>query len=271
MTIREFKEKFNLSATCTAEEMYDWRYRMNTNDRKVDYFSSISLYEVVRLFNEIYLSFKVAYNKAIKTKFSEKIKFLNYNGSKIYNMDKCLVLSLYSPNKDICHLNEIMMFIVEKDTEISCFVTDYYDVKKYYKELNIDKDILKGYLNFMDENFLFLNSYKKMKNDFLFSSGDLSLFSVINGKICEEGLSTFEFKINLSSVGSNDYAEVVFNLGDNIDILYDKCKLVLDSKKINASKEVFDDLVNNCYINRDNLPNMYKDGNANKKVKSLGK
>lgn len=266
--IKNFKEKFNLAATCT---IYDWYYKMNNGDKEIDYSGSISLYEVVKLFNENYLSFRLAYPDVVKTKFSDKIKLCNYNASKIYNMDKCLVLSLYNPDKDICPLDEIMMFIFERNNEVSSFVTDSYYVNKYYKELNIDKSILKDYLNFMDDNFLFLDSYNKMEKGVLFYNGVSSLWSVVNGNMCEDGLTTLELNFNLSGVSEKNYAKVVFNLGDNIDILYDKCKLVLDSKKINASKEVFDDLVNSCYINRDNLPNMYKEGNANKKVKSLSK
>jgi len=269
--IQEFKEKFNLSATCTAKDLDDWCHRMNNGDNEIDYSGSITLYEIVKLFNENYLSFRLAYADVVKTKFSDNIKLLNYNGSKIYNMDKCLALLLYNPIKEVCPLDEIMMFIVEEDSYIYSFVTDYYDTSKYYKELSIDKSILKDYLNFMDDNYLFLDSYKKMKKDFGFTSDDALKCSLINGDLCEQGLSTLELKFGLFGFGEDDYAEIVFSLGDNIDILYDKCKLVLDSKKVNASNEVYYDLVNSCYVNRTKLPSMYMEDNINKKVKSLNK
>ena len=66
-------------------------------------------------------------------------------------------------------------------------------------------------------------------------------------------------KLNLGNVYFNkeDYINVVFKFSDNLLIDYDNSIVKLGDYIVDNKKEVIDMLINNIYINRDTLSDMY--------------
>ena len=260
MNLEEFIYKFNMSSTLTVKDMHEWCYVMNyCKDKSIDYSNSISIYDFVKIFNDEYLKFKSDYDKLEKEYFGKNIVSGRYNSYNDGN-DRFLTLYIEEPRCDLFNRSEGYLSIIEQNGNIYSFIDNdfvYGRKKDYYrKELNLDKNMVRKYLDFLEKYKLFLKGYDTFKSDYLFGDGIASIFTEINGNLSNKDLE-FSIYFSLSSFQGDDCSRIYFRLGDNFKILYDKWRIILDSEKKQFSKEIIDSLVSSSYINYEKLPSMY--------------
>jgi len=254
--MQQFLYHFNLATTLTKTE----EEIMIEDNREIDYSNSISLYHLVESFNKMYLLFKKDYEKLDKLDLGEKVEFLDFYKSE--NSDyQCLMMYIYNPNKEICD-NDIdtILYIYKDNDEIYSTVTNNinpYDDEFYNNEINLDKEKVKAYLDFAEKYKLFFKCYRELKDKFIFGNGTTVLFSKINGDLLQN-ISSFELSFGNVFFNTSDNIEVIFKIGENLDYLYDQCKLEYDFEEHIPTKEKLDTLVNGIYINRTKLPEFYQ-------------
>ena len=127
----------------------------------------------------------------------------------------------------------------------------------YRKKVELDENLVKKYLDFLEKYECFLQSYYNLRNKFIFGNGTTVLFSRIEGEILEK-LKTFTIAFGNNYFITADSIRILFNLGETLNIDYNLCEIEMDLKKIENKKEYIDELVNNLFINRSKLPVMYE-------------
>lgn len=271
MRIEEFIYEFNLVSTLTVTDTYEWCYVINNRiDREIDYENSVSFYHLVESFNKLYLKFKNDYDRLTKLNLGDKLEILKfgkweYNGS---NYRK-LVIYVDNPNKEVCDDYDTLLYLYEKDGEVSSYVTNNllpWEEGYYKKYLELDNQLVKSYLDLGDKYVLVIDSYNSLKNNSVFGNGTTCLFSKINGELLE-GLSTFELAFGNNYFNTSDYINLVFKLGDNLEIDYDKSLVKIRSEYMDKKKEIIDKLIHNLFVSKSKISKMYCDSDVKKLLK----
>lgn len=263
MDLKRFIYEFNLVSTLTVGDTVEWVNVLNNRiDKKIDYSNSINLYHFVESFNKLYLFFKKDYEKLEKLNLGEDLEILKFD--KWSSMSdgsnyRRLVVYVYNLDKEMGDDYDTLLYLYEKDGEVSSYITNNllpWEKGYYKKYLDLDKQLIKSYLDLGEKYGLLIDSYNDLKNKFLFGNGTTVLFSKINGKLLEE-LSTFEVTFGNAYFNSEDYINVVFRLGDSLEINYDESIVKLESELYDNRQEIIDELIHNLYINKDKLTEMY--------------
>jgi len=151
------------------------------------------------------------------------------------------------------------LYLYEKNGEVYSYITNNllpWEESYYKKYFNLDNKLIKSYLDFADKYSLLIDGYDFFKNKSFLGREIASVFAKINGNLLND-LSTFEVSFGNLYFNYEDYINVIFKLGDSLEINYDDSKVILESKKINDKKEIIDKLIHNIYVNRDKLSDMY--------------
>ena len=257
MNFERFIKEFNLATTLTITDRKEF-CRVNPKFNEIDYSNSISFYQLVELFNKLYLEFEKDY-KEIKQGLGE---YMFFSGFYQYDNTRYAMIYLDNPIKEICDYEETLLNITETDGKFESFITNDinpFDKNFYRKSVELDEELSKQYLDFLQKHDCFLQSYYLLKNHFIFGNGTTVLFSSIEGELLEK-LKTFVLSFGNNYFNTADSIEILFNLGEELSIDYDSCKIVMDLKKIENKKQYIDELVNNLFINRSKLPVMYEKG-----------
>lgn len=268
MDLERFIYKFNLVTTLTVRDRYEWGNILNNGiDREIDFSNSISFFELVKSFNELYLLFKKDYDRLRKLNLGKELEILGFRRYKTDNsIYRVLVIYIDNPDREICEYGETLLYLFSKNGKIDNFITNGINIfdKNYYKErIKLDEELVKGYLDFFEKYSLLLDSYNFLKNKFILGNGTTTLFSKINGNLLD-GLFTFEVSFGNIYFNSEDYINVVFNLGDDLSIDYEESQVILGLEKIGNKKEVIDKTIHNLFINREKLSEMYLCGKIKK-------
>lgn len=259
MDLEGFIYEFNLVSTLTVKDVYDWACVLNNNTCKdIDYSNSISLYHLVESFYKLYILYKIDYDKLAKLNLGKKEKIISFNSYKKGD-NETLVIDIDEPNRDIFDTDNAILYLYKKENNTYNYISNGlypYDNDYCTKELIIDLKIMKDYLDFGRKYGLLIDSYNFLYNKFIFGNGTSLIFSKINGEM-EDGISSFEITIGNVYFNREDYINVVFKFGDNLLIDYDNSIVKLGDYIVDNKKEVIDMLINNIYINRDKLSDMY--------------
>jgi len=253
--LENFIYRFNLVTTLTKK-----RGEINSNfkNNEIDFSNSTNFYHLVESFNKLYLLFKKDYENLSKLDLGENVELWEFYKDEKNNY-KCLTIYIDNPKKEICDYEEIILLLYEEDGKVHSRVTNnlsYLDKNYFNKELNLDEKKVENYLSFGEKYQLFIDSYYKLKDCFVFGDGTTVLFTKINGRLLEN-LSTFKLTFGNAFFNSCDNVKISFNLGEKLDILYEKSELMFDLEKQEPEKEIIDKLVNDLYINNTKLPQMY--------------
>lgn len=268
MELERFIYSFNLATTLTVNETQEWvRILNNGIDKELDYPNSINLYNLVELFNKYYLLFKKDYDKLTKLDLGEYVEIIQYYADSNDESYKQLMLYVYNPDKDICNHHEAMLYLYEDDGEIHSYIDNclnFWDENYYRKDLDLDPELVKSYLEFGSKYGLLIDSYHFLRNKFIFGNGCTVLFSKINEELFKE-LKSFEITFGNYYFNSQDYVNVIFKLGENLSIDYDASKVVFKNIEWNDKKAIIDGLIHKLYVNKSKLSDMY----SSEKIKKL--
>ena len=264
MNLERFIYEINLVTTLTITNSMEWAYTLNNNlDKKIDYSNCISLYDLALLFNKLYLSFKEDYEKLPKLNLGEEIELWRYSS---FNDFRKMLIYIWEPKKDVCDNYEAFLYLEENNKEIYNHITNcLYPWKDDYfrRDIILDKETTLNYLDFGEKYGSLIESYYFLKNKSIIGNGYTLLFSKINGNLLES-LSSFEISFGNVSLNSEDYINIVFNLGNNFYIDYNSSKVVFDLTIQKEKQELIDKMLKSIYINIDKLPDIYKVNNVKK-------
>lgn len=259
MNLDRFIYEFNLVSTQTITDTHELiRVLNNKQNKEIEYSNSVSIHDLVELFNKLYVFFEKDYQKLEKINLGERIEFLTFYKSDDYRLLEFLI---DTPYKEICEEEETLLYLIEDNEKIYSFVTNNLNffAKDYYrKDIQLNEAQVKKYLDLAEKHNLFLDTYKFLKNKFIFGNGTTVLFSKVSGELSEK-LNTFEVAFGNQYFNTSDYISIPFILGETLNIDYGSSKVIFDLKEQENKKEIIEQLINNIFVTRNKLPDMYKD------------
>lgn len=251
------------------DELNDFIFMKRNESNLINNNNNTKLLDVIKLFNELYKKFKLEYSQLPKFDLSKTIKYslfldsqdntmLSFNlvdvNDGIYNEEGWIALDIFSLN------NQIFANLSNKR----------YDHKSYCKRINLDKDVLKKYLEVFKNNILFIKLYEKLYSFTSFSENIKFLSIQVSDNIIED------LKLSLSfsdpSINGSDIIDITFLLGEDFKIT--DYKLLFDFIKINDNdnkEEILNYILNNLYIENNKLPHMNQNNSVNEENSVLKK
>lgn len=263
MDIKRFIYEFNLVSTDTVKDRYEWSNIINNNiDVNINYKNCISLYYLVDSFNKLYLKFKRDGVVYPNIGIDSDIKFGWYDGD---NNSKYERFTMFINNSDILYF--------ERVNDIYRCYCAYGDVsleddRNEFKLSLCDEDI-KKYLEFGSKYDVLIDGYNYFKDRQIFGNGTSMIFTKIDGNLfncCDN----FGISFGNVSMNSEDYINIIFKLGDKLEIDYDNSIVKLSGDLIEDKNMIIDDFVKKIYINKDRIyssNNIYN--NVKKNVKRM--
>ena len=253
--IKEYLKSCNLVFTDTIDRYAFAIVGFDINKQEVNYDSSISFLDLVSSFNKLYLSFIKEYDALPKLKLGKYVEALDFSKFD-FDKESYRILRLYISKPVITKHGSTILYLREINGEILPYVTNDknpYDKGYYREDVKIDTEITKKYLDLFEKYSLLLESYNYFKNRFVFGDGTNCLFTLIDDYVhCNllDGLHKFKISFGSNYFNTEYFIELPINLGENFGLDYDHCKAILDSKEIPRSKEEYDNILANTYINK---------------------
>ena len=253
--IKRFIYEFNLVSTDTVGDRYEWANILNNNiDMEIDYKNSISLYHLVDSFNKLYLRFKEDQCGLTNLKIKGDMHIVRYYSNENGDYER-LVYFLDNYNDKMFIDGEGILYI-ERDNDIyKCYLTNTlfsYEEGFLKKELLLSDRSMKKYLEFGSKYDVLIDGYNYFKNRQIFGNGTSLVFTKVNGDLLN-GCNTFEISLCNVYMNSEDYINIVFKLGDNLEIDYDSSIVELGNNLYDDRTMVINEVVKNIFINRDKI------------------
>lgn len=264
MNLERFIYEINLVTTLTITDSIEWAYTLNNNiDKKIDYSNCISLYDLALLFNKLYLSYKEDYEKLPKLDLGYEHELWQYSS---FDDFRKMLIYIWEPKKGVCDNYEAYLYLEEKNKDTHSYITNGLSPWKddyFRRDIILEKDTTLNYLNFGEKHGSLIESYYFLKNKSIIGNGYTQLFSKVNGNLLES-LSSFEISFGNVSLNSEDYINIVFNLGENFYIDYNSSKVVFDLTIQKEKQVLIDKMLKSIYVNINKLPEIYKSNNVKK-------
>ena len=189
----KFIKEINLVFTNTIQAIDFCRVDFDLEKQKVNYENAINMYKLVSSFNKLYLSFKKEYNDLEKLELGKDLQILNFNQFTI-DKEHHRIIDIYITNPIICDHNYTILSICEKNNHIYSFIsnrTNPFDKEFYKKDIQLDVNICKKYLDLFEKYQLLFETYNQFKNKFVYDDGINILCTKIEGNFLKE-LTGFE-------------------------------------------------------------------------------
>ena len=274
MDLTTFIYDFNLATTGTAKDVYERCQIINSGRKKeIDYRTSVSLYDVVDRFNTAYLAYTLESDE-FKNILKSLGKEVIYGYHSISEGFALLILDVFDPSFEAFEDRQAIVNFINRNND-EYFVNAENGERRFSekfrsKGVDIAEEKIKVCLDIVREHDLFLESFRELKNKFVYGNGTTVVFSKIDGDVMNE-LSTFTLTFGNAYMNSSDFIEVKFRLGEKLRILYGSSKVTLDDEEIkekSKKKQIIDELLSGIYVNSDKLCDLYK---VNSQEKVLGK
>ncbi len=263
MDLTNFIYDFNLSTTGTIKDVYEHCRVVNSGRKtQIDYTGSVSLYDVVNMFNTVYIAFLLdmgEFKNIISTLGREVI----YGYHSISDDFALLALDVVNPHTNVFDEKGAIVNFISRNNEVYAMADNgkkLFDKGYRSKRVDISSESVQKCLSIVKSHHLFLESYENLRNKFIFGNGTTVIFSKIDGDIMRD-LSTFTISFGNSYMNTYDFIEVKIKLGDELIILYDESKVEIRSEEINDSeekKQIIDKLLRSIFVNSNNLCSLYK-------------
>ncbi len=274
MDLTNFIYDFNLVTTLTVKDPYEVCNVINNGrKRDINYDNSVSLYDIVNKFNTAYLAYDLK-----REHLSDILKTLGrgtlYGYHSVSDDFALLILEVLDPSFEAFKDgNNIVNFIRRNGNDYFANVDN--GKKRFSREfkskgMDIEREKIKECLDIVRNHDLFLESFRELRNKFIFGNGTTVLFSKIDGEVLDK-LPTFTLSFGNGYLNSSDFIEVKFKLGEKLIILYGSSKVTLDDEEIKDKEEkkrIIDELLDGLYINFEYLCGLYR---IKESEKTLGK
>lgn len=260
--INNFIDEFNLVSTMSVKDCYEWAYVLNNNiNKEIDYSNSISLYSFVNSFNNLYLRFKNDIVNLPDLGIDGDIRIIKYDGSKNEDHER-LIMFVDNHNDKRFRCGEGILYIERIDDVYNGYLTNglfTFEEGFCRKHLSLSDEDIKKYLEIGSKYDVLIDSYRYFKNRQIFGNGTSMVFVKINGELLD-GINTFEISLGNVYFNREDYVNVVFRLGDKLEIDYDKSILKLDNILYDDKSLIIDEIVKKIYVNNDGICSSYDNG-----------
>ena len=243
--IDRFIYEFNLVSTGSVKDVEELMCRVNNNDIDVDYKNSVSMYDFVNSFNKLYLKFRDDLELLPSLGIDGNIMLGWYDGCKNSKYER---LTLFVGEEKIIYIDRI-------NDRYECYIANVISVSDEdfgYEKLNISADVIKKYLEFGNKYDVLIDGYNNFKNKQIFCNGYSMMFTKINGGLFSES-NTFEISFGNVSMNYEDYINIVFKLGNNLEIDYDNSMVKLVGTLYDDKSMFIDDCIKRIYINKKNV------------------
>lgn len=265
-----FKKIINLNLTDTIKREESARIGFNLQNYEVNYDNTVSLWNLINIFNEVYLKYKEDYLKLDKMGFKE-LGYFNF-----YKNELSRVLRFVPLNQKIHNYFEPDIFLIEKKEKEKKIYKSYiesefknYLMPGYFlKKITLDNEKVKNMIDFFEKyNCLF-----KVFNS-LYANPSHIIFNYIGRLDCQD---IDDIKLCFGDNAYYYYFVLDVILGDKLDVNEKESYVSRNNIKYNINKENIEDLLNNFYVNKkffdgiDELEELSKILNTNKsKVKKI--
>ena len=259
MDLKNFIYEFNLASTMTVKDREEWTDVLNNNiSMDVDYTDSVSLYHLVDSFNQLYLKFKKDQESlpGLVVVGDTRIVKYNYSENNDYERLVFFVDNYYSDKR--FKYGEGILYIERIDDVYKSYLTNgllSFEEGFVRKYLSLSEDNMKKYLDFGCKYDVLIDGFNYFKNKQVFGNGTTMIFTKINGKLLS-GIDTFEVSLGNIYFNYEDYVNIVFRLGDKLEIDYEHSKVKLNNVLYEDERLVIDELVKKIYVNINNLSSM---------------
>lgn len=226
----------------------------------INYENTISLYNLVKSFNELYLKFKKEYDNIEKFELGEYVEIIEYANYRSSFDDKDYRhLIFYIENPTICNHKYTYLYFFDKNKEPSALITsnttrNSYEEGYYREAINLDLNKVSKYLDLFSKYQVLLDTYNYLKNQFIFGDSSNILCSHIDGDLLK-GLESIKLTLGSLDFFSEDSIVLYINLGENFGIDYKKSSVILNNNIINFENKDIDKIVNDTYISKKYLKN----------------
>lgn len=273
MDLTDLIYDFNLATTETAKDTLEICTIINSGRKKsINYDECLSLYDIVERFNECYMQY-LEYKKELSRIFCNLGEEVLYENHSLSDKFSQLSLQIYHPAQDIFASEyAIVKFICNRGHYYASVNNGkmLLDTGYKIKALNIKDSDIEMCLDIVRNFDLFLESYRELKNKFIFSNGTTMVSSQISGNLFDK-LTEFTLSFGSFHMNTSDFLEVKFRLGKKFKVLNYKSKMALNDEEI-KDKELKEalicELLKSVYVKKDMLCNLYK---TNSHQKILGK
>ena len=249
LDIDNFLKECNLIFTNTVtvrEEL------INTKGKKANYDNCITLFQLVYSFNKLYTMFKKDLDKLEKLNLGEKIELISTGKADIRNTP-FRYAKFYIEKPNFIDKENTTLLINETNGELKAYIEND---QRNYEEVNIKNlDLFKKYLDLFEKYEELIDTYNFLKCAKIKGLGCCGLFTTIDNYRSNllEGLNEFEISFGRTSMFSEDFANIAFNLGPKLSINKEKCKFKISNELIPLTSKGYGKLLKRIYVNNDNL------------------
>ena len=247
-------KEFNLifTGTLTREDTYRKGYD-NTN---VDYEDCVSLYEILKTFIETHRQFRKEYDELPKLDLGG---FVDIGFSYDYEVDgmNCRSLEIYIDEPSIIEKPFTYLTIREEDGKMCSFVTNKENPlskKYYYKEVTLDEELSKKYLDFFQKYAPLIKFYNYYRTLFDYGDGTYMIMHslYIHDDTILKDMYGFDYFISASYFNTSYTFNIAINL-ENDTIDKEKSYIELEDKRIPVNEEIYEKILKEIYLNKERL------------------
>ena len=254
--IDKYIKELNLVYTNTAHDYDFLAVDKNVMDEEVEYGNSISIGNYINMFNSLYNAFRKEYESIEHLDLGEDVIFLNF--SKWVNETAYRYLEFYVVKPNMIEKDSTLLNIVEANDKLRISVTNglnMFDKDHYLKNVDLDENVCRKYLDLFEKYQLFLELYGYARNSAMFGDGVRYIYTQVdntNRKLIN-GLKTFQIAFGIDYYYNTLYAKLIFNLGEKLELDYEKSELLVDDTNMIHDKKLVEKLLSEVYINQDYL------------------
>lgn len=252
--INEYIRELNLVYTDSATYRDFLAIDKDMSEVEINYKNSISLGNYISMFNDLYKSFREEYDSLKSLNLGKEVVYINFSKWTAEADYRCLSLYVREPN--MIKKKGTNLYLREIDGKIMPFATNNGNPidKNYYRvDVNLDEDLCKQYLDLFEKYKLLLDLYAYARNGQLFGDGVRYIYTKVNDTNIDflDGLNKFELIFGVDYFSNDLYADIVFNLGDDLSINYEDSKLIVNNADMTLDKKLIDRLLNEIYLKQD--------------------
>ena len=244
MTIEQITKLLSLIFTNTIEKSDLFEKDINISDTPINK-DSISLYDIVTIFNRGYKLFKRDYKQLSELNLGKRITpHYFYNNEANY---------LITYPKDINETRGLLHLKKENDN-IKCTISNIVSSNKdkyYTKDIDIDPEIAKEYYEFFEKYNDLLRLYNERLNGFSMSDMMHSISTIINNYTIDD-INDVSFAIFINNrILPKMEITLSTNIGKTVTINKERCSLFVNGIETLVEESFYDYILKNLYISTD--------------------
>ena len=262
--LNDFIYSVNLVSTGAIRDVEDLNSDLNIN---LNYKDCVSLIDIVRAFNDEAVKYNEDLKKLPKLNLGNQVTLLGVLSDNDYLK---LMFYIDSPIKGLCDDESTFLYVIMNEGKISSYISNnlgYFNKNYYRRNIKINEEIIKKYLDFADKYKCFIKYRNSLLNTRLVGLDNINVYSKINGDLLN-GINSFEVSLGRLFLNYEDYVNVKFIICDEIIVDYDNSIVKINNDKIDNKKEYIDLIINNIYIHLRNIP-LLSDVKEKENIKKL--